>query len=283
MNRNSTVDHRIHSSASVLRCSATSVSANANSMAKVGETKVYTWYAAKQGQYLLFSMGAPSGNEGDNGQGGLGLFGAVNVEPKGAKWYRSQVTYDVLQRTYVRGPQGQIVRNPNNTPRIDYDAFYKENGDPILNMLKGTEIIYTDVNAIITDFQEDCTKAPPSGTCGRPFREFSVLFHDELKAVQAFSKDDPDHPGNPLSPLDAEIFHGVRDGFGVNYGASGLGSILIANRLRVGPAADCEDCKFEDFFLTSWVNGDPALVIKRDPFARPQVLFPDDPANVHHS
>ncbi|MET0624484.1 MAG: copper oxidase [Pyrinomonadaceae bacterium] len=254
------------------------VGRNVSTLAAVGQTRTYTWYAAKQGQYLLYSMGAPAGNEGDNGQGGLGLFGSVNVEPAGARWYRSQVTEKDLQRA-TKGV------NPNGTPKIDYEATYGSGhlwaGYPVLNMLFGNEIIYTDVNALIVGFTEDCTNAPPSGTCGRDFREFSVLFHDELKAVQAFSKSDEE--GNPRSPLDAEIFHGVRDGFAVNYGASGLGSIVIANRLKFGPSAECEDCKFEEFFLESWVNGDPALVVKQDERGQGQALFPDDPSNVHHS
>jgi manganese oxidase len=254
------------------------VGKNVSSLAGVGETRTYTWYAVRQGQYLLYSMGAPNGNEGDNGQGGLGLFGSINVEPAGARWYRSQVT----EKDLVRATRGV---NPNGTPKIDYEATYGDGhlwaGYPVLNMLFGNEIIYTDVNALIVGFSEDCSNAPPSGTCGRDFREFSVLFHDELKAVQAFSKSDEE--GNPRSPLDAEIFHGVRDGFAINYGASALGSIVVANRLKFGPSAECEDCKFEEFFLESWVNGDPALVVKHDEKGGAQALFPDDPSNVHHS
>ncbi|MBA3805952.1 MAG: hypothetical protein H0X14_09620, partial [Acidobacteria bacterium] len=257
---------------------------NASSLApaSIGQTRLYTWYAAKQGQYLLYSMGAPAGNEGDIGQGGLGLFGSVNVEPKGAKWYRSQVTEKVLLSAAKIGTNGLPIYNKNGTPQINYEAAYT-NGDPILNILKGTEIIYTDLNALITGFTEDCADAPPSGTCGRPFREFTVIFHDELKAVQAFSKTDKE-TNELTSPLDADVFHGVRDGFGINYGASGLGAIIIANRLGVGPSKGCQSCKFEDFFLESWVNGDPAMVIKRDPTTGAgEVLFPDDPSNVHHS
>ena len=63
------------------------------------------------------------------------------------------------------------------------------------------------------------------------------------------------------------------DGFAINYGASGMGSILLANRKGFGPAADCLECLYEEFFLTSWANGDPALLVD----------FADDPANVHHS
>ncbi|HEV2761387.1 MAG TPA: hypothetical protein VGV38_00230, partial [Pyrinomonadaceae bacterium] len=144
---------------------------------------------------------------------------------------------------------------------------------PVLNMRnQGNEIVHADLNALITDFVEECTDAPPSSICGEPFREFTVLFHDEIKAVQAFPE------------LDEELFHGVRDGFAVNYGASGMGAILLANRKRIGPGKDCQECKFEDFFLTSWVNGDPALLVRKDSTGKPVgALYPDDPSNVHHS
>jgi hypothetical protein len=259
---------------------------NDSSLAGVGESRTYVWYAKKTGQYLIFSMGAPWGNEGDNGQGGLGLFGSINVEPKGARWYRSQVTAKDLYYAMKKKEDGVTpITNDNGTPRIDYDRPYPAGhphaGEPVLNMLQGNEIIYTDLNALIVGFEENCEKAPPSGTCGRDFREFTVVFHDELKAVQAFSQEDRE--GNPHSPLDAEIFHGVRDGFAINYGSSSLGAIVIANRLKFGPSSECEDCKFEEFFLESWVNGDPALVIKRDEKGIPHALFPDDPSNVHHS
>ncbi|HEV2765236.1 MAG TPA: multicopper oxidase domain-containing protein, partial [Pyrinomonadaceae bacterium] len=91
------------------------VGRNASSLAAPGETRTYKWYAAKQGQYLMYSMGAPAGGEGDNGQPGLGLFGSVNVEPKGSKWYRSQVTAAQLAAVTTG-------RNPNGTPKINYEA-----------------------------------------------------------------------------------------------------------------------------------------------------------------
>jgi hypothetical protein len=244
------------------------VGRNASSLAAPGDTKTYTWYAKKQGQYLMYSMGANAGGEGDNGQAGLGLFGSVNVEPKGSKWYRSQVTAAQLNAATVG-------RNPNNTPIINYDAIGAD-GKPVLNMLSGSEIVYTDLNAIITDpsgkLQEDCTKAPPTGTCGQAFREFTVIFHDEIKTVQAFKE------------LDDELFHGVRDGFGINYGSSSLGAMLVANRKAVGPTKNCKECKFEEFFLESWAGGDPAMIVKKDTNGNAtEALFPDDPSNVHHS
>ena len=52
-----------------------------------------------------------------------------------------------------------------------------------------------------------------------------------------------------------------------------MGSLLLANRKGIGPAADCMECLYEEFFLTSWANGDPALL----------EWYADDPSNVHHS
>ncbi|MDX6694579.1 MAG: manganese oxidase [Blastocatellia bacterium] len=240
------------------------VAENQSSLAAPGETRVYKWYAAKQGQYLFYSMGAPAGGEGDGGQLDLGLFGSINVEPKKARWYRSQVTAAQLQAA-------TIGQNDNHTPIINYEATFP-NGTPVLNMLQGNEIIYSDLNAVIAKFTEDCTNAPPSSTCGQPFREFTVIFHDETKTVQAFPE------------LNQDLFHGVRDGFAINYGSGGLGAILFANRKRVGPAKDCNECKFEEFFLESHPNGDPAMIVQKDGNGVAiAALFPDDPSNVHHS
>ncbi|HEV7375408.1 MAG TPA: hypothetical protein VGN95_11865 [Pyrinomonadaceae bacterium] len=244
------------------------VGRNTSSLAQPGETKTYTWYAKKQGQYLMYSMGAPAGGEGDNGQPGLGLFGSINVEPKGSKWYRSQVTAAQLTAATTGV-------NPNKTPIINYEAIGTD-GKPILNMMSGSEIVYTDINAIITDpsgtLQEDCAKAPPTGTCGQPFREFTVIFHDETKTVQAFPE------------LNADLFHGVRDGFAINYGSSSLGAMIVANRKGVGPTKNCKECKFEEFFLESWAGGDPAMIVRKNASGvAVEALFPDDPSNVHHS
>ena len=49
------------------------------------------------------------------------------------------------------------------------------------------------------------------------------------------------------------------------------GSEILANRLGVGPMgnADAVDLKYEEFFLSSWAVGDPAMVV-------------DVPANAHN-
>jgi len=54
---------------------------------------------------------------------------------------------------------------------------------------------------------------------------------------------------------------GGRDFFAINYGMGGIGPIVWANRTQVGPASECATCKFEEFFLSSWPNGDPAMVV----------------------
>lgn len=244
------------------------VGQNASSLAAPGETVTYELYADREGAFLMHSAGTMPGGEG-LGPGlrqiNQGLFGAINVEPPGAIAYRSQVTGAELAAASLQPP------NPDGTPRIDYDAL-DANGDPILRMTSDAgEIVHGDLNAIITGF--DATEAgPPSSVAVGHYREFTVMFHDELGAVQAF----PELRVNPN-------FHGVIDGFGVNYGAAGLGAEVLANRKRLGPTKDCVECKFEEFFLSSWANGDPALNVERDEAGNAvQALYPDDPSNVHH-
>ncbi len=253
------------------------VGRNPSSLAATGQTRIYKWYAAKQGQYLMFSTAATSGGEGDGGQPDHGLFGAVNVEPRGAKWYRSQVTAAQLKMAIKKKTleNGTVVDdlNDNSTPRINYEAV-DAGGTPVLNMLKGDEIVHSDINAVIAGFNEDCTNAPPSSTCGQPFREFTAVFHDELET------------GRPAFPeLFGEVFKGLRDGFGINYGSAGMGAEIIANRRKIGPAANCAECKLEEFFLESSAVGDPAMLVRNDPEtgSATEVLYPDDPSNVHHS
>ncbi len=254
----------------------TNVGFNASSLAAPGETREYTWLAEKEGGFLLYSMAAAAGGEGDGGQLGLGLFGSVNVEPAGSTWYRSQVT----------GPQLEAAStgtSARGTPKIKYDALDAA-GVPILDMLMPSddpeasrELVHSDLNAIIDvrEHGEACETVPgPGSSCGEPFREFTVIFHDEITAVQAFARLDDEE--DPISAL--------KDGMGINYGAAGLGAMVLANRAGKGPAKDCVECKLEEFFLTSWAMGDPALVIERDGANKAvRALYPDDPSNVHHS
>lgn len=229
------------------------VGRNPPSSVEPGRSITFTVQARHEGTFLIQSMSALVGGEGMGGSLVLGLFGALNVQAQGSGWYRSQVTHEELSAT-IRG------RNPDGTPIIDYEKR-DPSGKPILNMLQGNRLVHSDLTAIIV---------PPGPAT---FREVTVIFHDELKTVHPFAELNED-----------EVFAGVRDAFGINYGASGMGSIVLAHRQRIGPAADCVECKFEEFFLTSWANGDPALMVGTDASGRADsVPWPDDPSNVYHS
>ncbi len=206
----------------------------------------------RRSTHLFFSHGAPAGGEGDGGSLVHGLFGVLNLEPRGSVWYRSQVD----QQSF------QLARNQaSDNAFIDYQAQYPD-GTPVLSLLQSSgsnryELLYGDVNAIIHEVQTQPLETPA-------FREFTVVFHDELKTFYA----------NEFRELDTEFsLSGIGDGFAINYGASGLGTMLLANRKKIGPAKDCINCAYEEFFLESWANGDPALLMD----------FEDDPSNVHHS
>ena len=227
-----------------------------------GSSYSYSWTLRREGAYLFTSLSATTGGEGDGGTTVLGLFGSINVEPADSVWYRSQLTQAQLAAAQQRDAQGSPVLMATGHPKLDYAATDAA-GLPILGMLsEQNELIAGDLNAVIVGpapgwHEDDRVGSTTEGD----FREFTVIFHDELKTVQAY----------PF--LNNAQMQGVRDGFGINYGASGLGAILMANRLGEGPAKDCTDCAYEEFFLTSWANGDPALLSQ----------YADDPSNVHHS
>jgi hypothetical protein len=288
------------------------VGANASSLAAPGQTRTYKLFAEREGMGFLYSPAAQTGAEGDGGTLAFGLFGSINIEPVGAEYYRSQVTNaDLKVATVGTAPTGQ--------PLLNYDAVYPlghpRAGTPVLNMLKGNEIVHSDLNAIITGPGRGNFAAgtyPPNPTLEpnvsvpqapglplrpreEPFREFSVIFHDEIFAVQAF-------PGFFNDPVFRHTLAGVKDGFAINYGTGGIGSEILANRLGVGPQFACNDCKYEEFFLTSWSLGDPALVVDvpanaglenlapgQTPPANAvgrkatKAFYPDDPSNVHHT
>ena len=277
---------------------------NPSSLAAPGKTAIYTWYAKKEGAYLLYSMAGPIGGEGDGGQLGLGLFGSINVEPRGSISNRSQVTHDELEAA-INHRNGSSGLNPNGTPIIDYLAQFPSGaphfGDPVLSMVKPIpsvtkkcsyqdhcEIIYSDLNAIISlprdakwsehdwRMHYGCSNVDTGSSCGESFREFTSIFHDEITAVQAF----------PELEDESNTLNRVKDGMAINYGSASMGSAVLASRKGIGPAAHCAECKLEEFFLSSWANGDPAMLVERDPkntLKAVNALYPDDPSNVHHS
>ena len=288
------------------------VGANASSLAAPGERRTYKLFAERENMYFMYSPAAMTGAEGDGGTLAFGLFGSVNVQPAGAEYYRSQVTNaDLKAATTGTAPTGR--------PLLNYDAVYPtghpQAGAPILNMVQNNEIIRSDINAIITgpgrnnfpagtyppnpalEPNASVPQAPglPLRPREEPFREFTVIFHDEIFAVQAF-------PGFFNDPVFKHTLAGVKDGFAINYGTGGIGSEILANRLGVGPVFACNDCKYEEFFLNSWPLGDPSMVVDVPANAGLETLgpgqtppanavgrkatkafYPDDPSNVHHS
>ncbi|HKI02516.1 MAG TPA: hypothetical protein VKK31_11080 [Thermoanaerobaculia bacterium] len=285
---------------------------------------VYTLFAAHEGSYLLYSTAdtftTPA--SGDGGQLSLGLFGALNVQPAGAEWYRSQVTEQELCKASRDGSgAGACTRgNPAQLPQINYRAVYQDPalaGVPVLNLLacpneatngcpNGGELVHTDVTAIISGRTANGQPGPfpatgllrpvfnPSYALPdrlQPYREFTIVYHEVFGATQAF----PDVYANVLNGNGTGA-----DNFSFNYGMAGIGSEILANRFGVGPMADCTSCKYEEFFLASSAVGDPAMVVDVPANStctwngsttydctggKPatKALYPDDPSNVYHS
>lgn len=259
-----------------------------------GEIVSCRWHLDRDGTHFISSQAAPSGGEGDGGSLTHGLFAALVVEPAGSHAYRSQVTRAAFDTIW---PAGDRTKNPHAraTDRIGgYEATDSRTSRPILNMLAreaerptgvlpaGHEleslgvryqerpvyrVVHSDLNAIVNECV-DFSVGNGQATCGSrsAFREFTAILHDELKTFYTDNYQE-------LGLFGAGQLAGVRDGFAINYGASGMGTMMLANRKRIGPAADCVECLYEEFFLQSWVNGDPALLEH----------YPDDPSNVHHS
>jgi hypothetical protein len=254
------------------------VGTNPPSLVAPDGSAVYTFSATREGNNLMYSTAATTGGEGNGGTLAEGLFGSVNIEPRGAEWYRSQVTAaDMAAATLGTTSRGQ--------PRVDYDKF---------KMLDANNnIVFSDLNAIITGPNRGRF---PAGTYrpnatepdrDQPFREFTVMYHDEVQNVQAFPQF--------RDPILSHTLHSVEDKFAINYGTAGAGAEILANRLGVGPMFNCTECKYEEFFLSSWTISDPAQVVDIPANTTDingnlipgrkatKVLYPDDPSNVHHS
>lgn len=314
------------------------VGQNANSMVEPGHSTDYCYYAPTEGAYLVSNSGAVFGGEGTAGDSGVGLFGAVAVEPKGGRAYRAQLAEEEM-RLATRG------RASTGQPILNYEATYPNDcatkgiwcqegkaGLPILNMVQNNRIVHGDINAIVVGPNSDGSfprqtypierdDAPTSPVPARnptlpnrlePFREFVSIFHDENAATQSY-------PYFFEHPELGHTLHGVRDAFMINYGSGGIGAEIIANRLHSGPMHDCLDCAYEEFFLSSFVVGDAAMIVdqpanmetyqcqpeflptpaekeagtwpnkgKFDAFCvqnmwATEAYYPHDPANLHHS
>lgn len=318
-------------------------------------TQTYTLFAKAEGTFMMYTVGDTSTN-GD--QLTRGLFGAVNIQPSGAEWYRSQVSADdLLLATYnanrlptnsslvctppdgpkckftVNNKTVDVIKTPDfgsgtalikggylntldNHPLIQYDAVFPPGPDgtniPVLNMLVKLsngeyKIVHSDLTAMITGpnagrfpgangnpNQPDppCNAAalnpavfcanPASPDRKQPYREITVIYHGGLGPIaqQAFPilANAPATNATPAQKQLAFMSQAGQDAFAINYGTGGIGAEIYANRIGVGPMADCVDCKFEEFFLSAWSVGDPAMLVDRpantnikpaDPFPGP--------------
>lgn len=278
-----------------------------------GARITYRLYAQEESTNLLYSTAGQYNNFNEM-QLSTGLFGAVNVQPRASEWYRSQVGEDDLRLATT----GTL---PSGHPRLDYDAVYPAGharaGLPILRMLdRDNRIVHTDLTALITGPGRGPLSIPAGDNPmlperNRPFREVTIVYHESQDVVQAF----PDFMSAKNSQVPRE--DAGADSFAINYGIGGIAPQVLANRIGVGPAADCPECKFEEFFLSSWAIGDPALVVdvpanapcttaelqdltvkfNADPLTfeptnpckpRPgrkatKAFYPDDPSNVYHA
>ncbi len=146
-------------------------------------------------------------------------------------------------------------------------------------------LVYSDLTAVITgpnagnfSFSQDAPDFytnPASPDRRQPYREFTIIYHQGGNVVQAFQ---PWSNNNLFNMINAGM-----DAFGINYGIAAIGPEIVANRLGVGPMGndqqptgksgppnptpmanqknDAVDLKYEEFFLSSWAVGDPAMVV----------------------
>src|ERR1051326_340644 len=257
-----------------------------------GPTQTYTLFVRNEGTYLLYTMGDTTAQP--TGQISRGLFGALNVQPAGAEGYRSQVAHNDREPAPRKNTSGKPGRTNDGQPVIDYNAVYPAGSKwpdgtpippdtPILNMLDShLNIIHSDLTAIITgphagrfpgttgvnNPEPPCNAAnngagaadplfcanPSAPDRKQPYREITIIYHEVGQiATQAF----------PVfyDPTMSQTVNAGFDGFAINYGTGGIGAEIYANRIGVGPMGGCVDCKFEEFFLSAWSVGDPAMLV----------------------
>jgi hypothetical protein len=281
----------------------------------------YIVRAPAEGVFLMYSPAATASTAnsggGLGGQLSAGMFGSVVVEPATSEWYRSQVTkVDLDAATTGHTADGH--------PLVNYAALRKEQDGsctPVLRMVdvrykvapngacvpagRGLVTYYGDLTAMVTgpnagpfpprDDSPSSKPNPVEPNRHEPFREFVQHYHDVLTATQAF-------PDLYAASGTNYVLGNGGEAFAINYGAGGIGSEILANRLGVGPEGGCVECRFEEFFLSSWAVGDPAMLVSHPDGLNPNIKgptvpyqpkttlrtddkaeYPDDPSNVYHS
>jgi hypothetical protein len=300
------------------------VGANRSSLVGPSERIDYLLRAPAEGAFLMYSAAANAltsdSGGGLGGQLSAGLFGSVVVEPRSSEWYRSQVTKVDLDAVTVR-------RTPDGHPVLNYGALRQERDGsctPILRMVDvryrvgadgkcvalGSDLVtyHGDLTALVTgpnagpfpqgDNAPPFNSNPVEPNRHEPYREFVQHYHDVLTVSPANQAFPGLYSGNDTS----YVLNNGGEAFAINYGTGGIGSEILANRLGVGPEGGCVECRFEEFFLSSWAVGDPAQLVGKPVGLRPnyspqrvpyqpktvlhsddEVKYPDDPSNVYHS
>lgn len=187
--------------------------------------------------------------------------------------------------TSPRGRQNQY--DLGYYPIIDYDAISPVRpGIPLVKMYKEfpgrdniRELVHSDLTAIITGpktpespgdtpyhFPESFSTTVPdmfpvyaTPNQLQPYREFDIIYHEAIWGVQAFPAF-YDNAGPAIQNI-TETAVGGLDQFAINYGTGGISAEIYANRIGVGPMHECTDCAYEEFFLSAWAVGDPAMVV----------------------
>ncbi|MBV9250624.1 MAG: hypothetical protein JO227_15425, partial [Acetobacteraceae bacterium] len=314
---------------------------NSSLVAPSGQIE-YLLHAPAEGVFLMYSAAADavfgpplianSTGGGAGGQLSAGMFGSVVVQPRSAEWYRSQVTKADLDAATVG-------RSADGHPKLDYGALRKEadgSCTPVLRMVdvryqldssgncaaSGSDLVtyYGDLTALVTgptagafpatDNAPPFNHNPVAPNRHEPYREVVLHYHDIL-TVGTDCVPTPTAPSLTCNNAFPSLYSGNNtfyvlanggEDFAINYASTGIGSEILANRLGVGPEGGCVECRFEDFFLSSWAVGDPALLVGKPdgllntyppqqvPYQPKTVLrtddeakYPDDPSNVYHS
>ncbi len=127
------------------------------------------------------------------------------------------------------------------------------------------ELIYSDLTAVITgpdaarfalsNTSPSFRQIPASPDRRQPYREYTIIYHQAFFAAQAFATFSNANLVN--------VIQSGADNFAINYGSAAIAPEVVANRLGVGPMGnkDSVDLKFEEFFLSAWAVGDPAMVV----------------------
>jgi plastocyanin len=175
---------------------------------------------------------------------------------------RGEKAIKLSQRAGVtdEGEDSWLITDPGRGLYLVKEVLDK--GTPKLRVTKASlHLVHSDLTAMITGpnadrFTTDLESPsffsnPVLPDRRQPFREFTIIYHQVGGLASSFPE-----------ALSAPYKDG-REGFAINYGSAAIAPEVLANRLQVGPMGnpDAVDLKFEEFFLSSWAVGDPAMVV----------------------